>query len=374
MVDDAELVTRARGGDRDAFETLVARHSDAAARAAGRMGAGPDTDDVVQEAFVRAYRRLPDYRGESSFRSWLLAIVANETRNLHRSRRRRDEAGARAALATPAPDETDAPVASTLAAEDRRQIVAAVAGLDDADRDVIAYRYLLDRSEAETAALLDLPVGTVKSRTSRAMAKLRTRLGVAIAVVVAALVIIAVPPARTAVADVISHVLRFAGVEVRHGSGAPVIIPVSPSPLPSTRAVTLDEARRLARFPVGMPTGLGTPFAVYVSDPDGDGAPRVVSLLFRGGAVRIDEYDGQFDLTFSKTAGDVTWMQVGAQPALWLAKPHPVTYVDRTGVSWPATTRLAGPTLLWQVGDVGYRIEGLATSAEAVEVAASINF
>ena len=89
-VDDAAAVALARGGDLDAYEVLVVRYTAAAHRAAVLLGAGADADDVVQEALVKAYRQISRYRGESGFRPWLLAIVANETRNLHRSRRRRD--------------------------------------------------------------------------------------------------------------------------------------------------------------------------------------------------------------------------------------------------------------------------------------------
>ncbi len=331
---------------------------------------------MVQDAVVKAYRRLPEYRGESSFRSWLLAIVANETRNLHRSRRRRDEAGQRAAQASP-PAPVDTSVTSTLAAEERRELVAAVQGLAPADRDVLAYRFLLDRSEAETAALLDWPVGTVKSRTSRALAKLRTRLGIAIGVAVAVAAVVAVPPARSAVAHAVARVLRFAGVEVQDSSREPggavrVVVPINPRPLPSSHPVSLAEARRLAAFPVGVPAELGQPDEVWVLDQAADGTPRVVSLLFRGGTVRVDEYDGSFDLMFAKIANDVSWTEVREDTALWLAGPHLVTYVDRAGQRHPATSRLAGPTLLWQDGIVGYRIEGVKTAADAVRIAESV--
>jgi RNA polymerase sigma factor (sigma-70 family) len=373
-LDDADLVSRARRGERDAFADLVARHLDVAMRTARQMGAGDDADDVVQEAFVKAYRRLSDYRGDATFRSWLLAIVANETRNLHRSRRRRDEMGIRALRTKPVTVEADTAVSSMMAAEDRRTLVDAVRELDDPDRDVIAYRYLLDRTEAETAALLDWPLGTVKSRTARALAKLRTRLGVAIAVLAVVVAIIAIPPARSAVGSVISHVFRFAGVEIRHGGGhAAPTLPASPAPIPSTGPVTLAQARRIATFPIGVPAVLGVPEKVLVSDFDPAGAPRVVSLLYRGGAIRVDEFDGQFDLAFTKVADDTKWLTVGGAQAVWLPTPHPLTYVDRQGVSHPATTRLSGPTLLCAGDGVDYRVEGAKTQAEAVRIAGSIS-
>jgi RNA polymerase sigma factor (sigma-70 family) len=176
-LDEATAVARARTGDLDAYEFLVARHTAAAHRTAVLLGAADDADDVVQEAFVKAFDRLGRYRGDSGFRTWLLAIVGNETRNLHRSRRRRDGLALRAAAKEgggPAPAD---PVDSAVAAERRQRLVDVISQLDDRDRDVVVCRYLLDLSEAETAAVLDMPKGTVKSRTARALAKLRARLG-----------------------------------------------------------------------------------------------------------------------------------------------------------------------------------------------------
>jgi RNA polymerase sigma factor (sigma-70 family) len=175
-------VARARAGDLDAYEALVARHSAFAHRTAVLLGAGDDADDVVQEAFVKAYHRLRHLREEMSFRPWLLSIVANETRNLHRSRRRRDGLALRAAAREDRPDAGgDLPAEAAVAAERRTALLAAVRGLGDRDRDVVVCRYLLDLSEAETAQTLGWPVGTVKSRTNRALAKLRARLGPGVA-------------------------------------------------------------------------------------------------------------------------------------------------------------------------------------------------
>ena len=371
MPEEAEWVARARDGDHDAFAWLVARHRDAARRTALHYGAGDDADDLVQEVLVKAFRRLGDYRGEAPFRSWLLSIVANEARNLHRSRKRREEAGARLTRANPPPPPADSALEEALAAERQRELIAAVRGLSPIEQEVITHRFLLDRSEAETAAHLDVPVGTVKSRTSRALARLRTRLGIAIGVAIAAGVIAVVPDTRAAVADIVSHILRFAGVEIHTGAPAPSLAPTSPAAaLPSTRQVSLDEARRLARFPVGVPASLGQPESILVSDPAPDGSPRVVTLLYRGGSVRIDEYDGRIDLTFTKMVGDVTFVRVKGTDAIWLASAHELSYMDRQGK--PREFRTAGPTLLWQYGGVAYRVEGLTTPDEAVAVVESI--
>ncbi|PRX08214.1 RNA polymerase sigma-70 factor (ECF subfamily) [Actinoplanes italicus] len=169
-------MARARAGDLDAYEVLVTRFTAPAHRAALLLGAGADADDVVQEAFVKAYRQLGRYRGDAGFKAWLLAIVANETRNLVRSRRRREGLWLRAAVREdPLQWEPD-PAESAMARERRRLLVEQLRALDHRDREILLCRYLLDLSEAETAVTLDLPKGTVKSRTARALARLRDRM------------------------------------------------------------------------------------------------------------------------------------------------------------------------------------------------------
>ncbi|MEU0958732.1 RNA polymerase sigma factor [Micromonospora aurantiaca] len=176
-LDDDDLVTRVRAGDREAYDALVAGHTASAYRTAVLLGAGPDAEDVVQEAFVKAYRKLSRYRAEASFRSWLLAIVANETRNLHRARTRRDGLTLRAAAAEPVAAVTgDDGLDAVLAAERRAALVGALRRLPVRDREVIVCRYLLDLGEDETVTVLGVARGTVKSRTHRALAKLRALL------------------------------------------------------------------------------------------------------------------------------------------------------------------------------------------------------
>jgi RNA polymerase sigma factor (sigma-70 family) len=152
---------------------LVAKYTLRAHRAAFLLGAGEEADDVVQEAFVKAFRHLSRFRVGEPFGPWLLRIVANETRNLTRSRRRREALALR--LRTAASDVTlaDAPVDEVLAAERRARLVAAVNALPDRERQVLVCRYFLDLSEAETAQVLAWPLGSVKSRTARALNRLR---------------------------------------------------------------------------------------------------------------------------------------------------------------------------------------------------------
>ncbi len=175
QTDDAEAAARARDGDLDAFEVLVARYAAVAHRTAALLGGGDEAADIVQEAFVKAFRGLPGFRADAPFRPWLLKIVANETRNVQRSARRRDGAHLRlASQAAHVPVASDpSPELAALAAERRARLLAAIRELPERDRLVITCRYFLELDEAETAAVLGWPRGTVKSRLSRALGRLR---------------------------------------------------------------------------------------------------------------------------------------------------------------------------------------------------------
>ncbi len=194
----------------------------------------------------------------------------------------------------------------------------------------------------------------------------------AAAAVVVALAIALVPQGRAAVAHAVTGLLHFAGVEV---SNEPPHLAATPSPLPSMRSAGLDEARRRARFPVGVPEQLGVPPEVQLADPGPDGAPRVVSLLYRSGTLRVDEFDGTVDPAFLKSnmPADATWVQVAGDTGIWFPSPHGVTYIDRRGVMHNETARLAGPTLIWIKGVVTYRLEGVPTLPEALAIATSVH-
>jgi RNA polymerase sigma-70 factor (ECF subfamily) len=172
-IDDAEAVARSCDGDLDAYAVLVARYTLRAHRAAFLLGAGDEADDVVQEAFVKAFRHLSRFRVGEPFGPWLLRIVVNETKNLTRSRRRRTALAVRLSAAEPGDTAADeGPVDAVLAAERRTVLVAAVNALPDKERQVLVCRYFLDLSEAGTAQVLGWPLGSVKSRTSRALTRL----------------------------------------------------------------------------------------------------------------------------------------------------------------------------------------------------------
>jgi RNA polymerase sigma factor (sigma-70 family) len=172
-LDDAQLVERARHGDIEAYEELVQRHSAIAHRTAVLFAGTAEADDASQEAFVKAYRALDRFRAGAEFRPWLLRIVANEAKNRRRSAVRRSGLAIRAAGRRPSGDAAPSPEETVLVEERRQDLLAALGTLPDADRDVIACRYLLGLSEAETASALGCARGTVKSRLSRALARLR---------------------------------------------------------------------------------------------------------------------------------------------------------------------------------------------------------
>ena len=175
-MEDAELVERAQQGDLDAYGDLVRHYQELAVRAAYFILGDPDeAEDAAQEAFVKGYYALDRFQSEAPFRPWLLRIVANEARNLRKAAQRRAGRLARAAgeisLGATAPSAE----ALALAQVQREALLEALTDLREEDRLVIAYRYLCELSEAETAEALGWARGTVKSRQSRALARLRRR-------------------------------------------------------------------------------------------------------------------------------------------------------------------------------------------------------
>ncbi|MFI1730552.1 RNA polymerase sigma factor [Streptomyces acidicola] len=169
------MIARVRTGDPEAYADLVRAHTGIALRAARALGAGADAEDVVQQAFFKAYCSLGRFRDGMAFRPWLLSIVANETRNTVRAAgRRRTLVGREAALIETEPlipDSAD-PAAAALEIERRVALLRALEKLSEEHRLVVTYRYLLEMDEPETAEALGWPRGTVKSRLSRALRKL----------------------------------------------------------------------------------------------------------------------------------------------------------------------------------------------------------
>jgi RNA polymerase sigma factor (sigma-70 family) len=175
---ETELVERAKHGDVGAYERIVEAHQGIAFRTAYLIaGNAADAEEAAQDGFVKAFRALGRFRRGAPFRPWLLRIVANEARNRRRAAGRREQLVLRAAAESRPGGAAPPPEAALVDAERHDELLAAVNGLREEERLVVACRYFLDLSEAETAAALGLRPGTVKSRLSRALERLRAALG-----------------------------------------------------------------------------------------------------------------------------------------------------------------------------------------------------
>ena len=165
---EADLVRRAQTGDEAAYAQLVSQHQEAVFRLAYLfLGSADDAEDVAQEVFIRAYQSLVRFDDARPLRPWLLAITANAARNRRRAFGR--YAAVLKRLIVPEP---------SVAAEAERELEAqalwqAVRRLSAADQEVIYLRYFLELSVDEAAQALEVAPGTVKSRLSRALDRLR---------------------------------------------------------------------------------------------------------------------------------------------------------------------------------------------------------
>jgi RNA polymerase sigma-70 factor (ECF subfamily) len=183
-VTDAALVERARAGDAEAFGELVDRHRDAVFRAAlAALRDRADADDAAQDAFLLAYRKLSTFRGESSFRTWILSIAWRTALSRRRRWRRwldhfgaaapGREGGGEPALTGPGPS----PEAAAAQAELAAHVARLLGGLPARLRDPLLLLATGDHGYEEMSALLRVPVGTLKWRVARARRLLKERLG-----------------------------------------------------------------------------------------------------------------------------------------------------------------------------------------------------
>lgn len=174
-----DLVQRAQGGEIAAFNTLVIRHQNAAYSLAFRfLRTREAAEDVTQEAFVRAWRAIDTFRGDR-FRSWLLRIVANAARDELRRRKRRPQRSLDETWDDPDMASID-PVEPGLGPQERAEqtelrgvLERALAELPEEWRMVVLLSDVHGMSYEEVAEAVDAPLGTVKSRLSRARARLR---------------------------------------------------------------------------------------------------------------------------------------------------------------------------------------------------------
>ncbi len=179
-LDDRQLLLRAADGDESAFRALVERHEQAVARVVTAMlGTGDDADDVGQMTFVRLFGAKTAFRGDAQLRTYLTRIAINLSCDVLERRRKQSRwhrlsgGGADEEIQLASPDTTD-PVETSERNETVRQ---AVESLDAKHKAVVVLRILEERSTRDTAELLGVPEGTVMSRLTRALAKLKTALG-----------------------------------------------------------------------------------------------------------------------------------------------------------------------------------------------------
>lgn len=159
---DAALVERARGGDRRAFELLVERHRNRVWAVALRMTRDPDdAEDVLQDAFVSAWRALPRFDGRARFSTWLFRIVVNAAHDALARRRPTTP------LDDPEAPELTEPRDPYRQSAEREALERAIAALGDEYRMALLLCDVAGLGAAEAAELLDVPAGTVKSRVFR---------------------------------------------------------------------------------------------------------------------------------------------------------------------------------------------------------------
>jgi RNA polymerase sigma-70 factor (ECF subfamily) len=174
---EGELVRQAQTGDADAFAELVAEHQQFVYNLALRtVGDAHEAEDLAQEAFVRAWLALPNFRGQSQFRTWLYRIVTNLCYNRLPGLRRELSALGEEEVVEIA-DESLAEPGSGLEADERRALLhEQIAALPQSYRLLITLRYQKEMSYEEIAKVVSLPLGTVKTGLFRAKARLRDAL------------------------------------------------------------------------------------------------------------------------------------------------------------------------------------------------------
>ena len=165
MDQDAVLARRAAAGDAAAFTALVRAHEGAVRRFLARLTRGEGADDLAQEAFLRAWRRAGDYRGEGSYRGWLMRIAWTAFLDARKSAGRREDREM-AVLQQESPRTPDAAI----------DLGRALAGLGTRERAAALLCFGEGCSHAEAAQIMGLPLGTLKSILARARAALVARL------------------------------------------------------------------------------------------------------------------------------------------------------------------------------------------------------
>jgi RNA polymerase sigma-70 factor (ECF subfamily) len=173
---DEELVTRAQNGESRAFDLLVRRHQYKVIQLVSRLVGDGDAPDVAQDAFIKAYRALPNFRGQSAFYTWLYRIAINTAKNHLVSRSRRpamqdiDVQDAELYGHTEQMSDINTPEAQALTDEIKHAVASSIRALPQDLRQAITLREIDGLSYEEIAEAMDCPIGTVRSRIFRARA------------------------------------------------------------------------------------------------------------------------------------------------------------------------------------------------------------
>lgn len=175
---DAHLVSRARGGDESAFEELVRRHLKSCyAVALARVGQPADAEDVVQDAFITALRKLDECRSPEKFGAWLLQIVRNRAHNFRRYQAVRDTLSLDAMLGSESGEAADSPLRDTERGQLKEHLLAALETLTELQREVILLFDLEGWRHKEIAEKLGITEGSARVHLSNARRALRGALG-----------------------------------------------------------------------------------------------------------------------------------------------------------------------------------------------------
>jgi RNA polymerase sigma-70 factor (ECF subfamily) len=174
---DAECVRRLQRGETEAFAVLLERHQKAIFNLLYRMlGDYDDAAEVSQETFLSAYRSIKSFRGDSSFSTWLYRIAVNHANTRRKNVALWQQRTARIDAMEPASDGGSDPADALERKEMRERVQAALNGLEAQDATIILLRDLQDVPYEAVADILEVPIGTVKSRLHRARRALRARL------------------------------------------------------------------------------------------------------------------------------------------------------------------------------------------------------
>jgi RNA polymerase sigma-70 factor, ECF subfamily len=173
--DDRQVIQAVLGGDSERFGLLVVKYQDRLFNGVSRMlGSAADADDVLQESFLQAFRKLSTFRENSSFYTWIYRIAINAAINLRRRERRSVNLSDNSQFPDPLITDADSgPARRMEQSEEIHELQTALNQLSDEHRNILVLREIEGMSYEDISQILDMPIGTVRSRLHRARLQLR---------------------------------------------------------------------------------------------------------------------------------------------------------------------------------------------------------